>query len=77
MSTTRSRSLCHSQPLGRRLADVTGMIKETGGLGAEIVRHFMLIIGVVGLVAIATGALTDCSAYWSVLNWVSSCFYRG
>lgn len=77
MNALRHRTLCPREARPVETRRLGHLISESGGLGAEIVRHAMLIVGVVGLVAIASGALTDCSAYWSVLNWVSSCFYRG
>ena len=52
------------------------LVQEGGWLGAEILRHGLLLAGVVGLVAIAVGATTDCPFYWTVLNWVSSLLVR-
>ena len=53
------------------------VLRESTWLGAELIRHALLVIGVAGLVAIAVGATTDCPVYWTALNWVSSLFVRG
>jgi len=52
------------------------LIHEGSGLGADIIRHGLLWVGVLGLVAIAVGATTDCPIYWAVLNWISSLIDR-
>ena len=50
------------------------LVRESGGLGAEFLRHAFMVIGVAGLVGIAVGATTECHAYNVVLNWVTSLF---
>jgi hypothetical protein len=50
------------------------VLSEAGGLGAEFVRHAIMVMGVVGLVGIAVGALTDAPLYYKILNWVTCWF---
>lgn len=50
------------------------IIRETGGMGADILRHVLLVVGVGGLVAIAVGATTKAPMYHAVLNWITSWF---
>lgn len=52
------------------------LIQEGSWLGADMIRHGLLLLGIVGLVAIGAGAASDCPVYWTVLNWVSSIFVR-
>ncbi len=52
------------------------LLCDSGGIGADLFRHAMLLIGVVGLVGIAAGALTGCPLYENTLNWVTSLFCR-
>ena len=51
------------------------MVQEGGGMGADIFRHSLLLIGVVGLVAIAGGATFECRIYQLVLDWVTGLIY--
>ncbi len=51
-------------------------VRDSGGIGADLFRHVMLLIGVVGLVGIAAGALTGNPLYENTLNWVTSLFCR-
>jgi len=55
-------------------ARIGEVVIEGTWIGADILRHTLMLSGVVGLVTIAVGAITDCNMYWSVLGWVSSLF---
>lgn len=52
------------------------LVRDTGGVGADLFRHALLLIGVVGLVGIAAGALTGSPLYETVLGWATSMFVR-
>ena len=52
------------------------LVRESGGLGADLFRHALLLIGVFGLVGIAAGALTGCPLYETTLGWATSLFVR-
>jgi hypothetical protein len=52
------------------------VVRDGGGVGADLFRHALTLIGVFGLVGIAAGALTGSSLYETVLNWISSFFVR-
>ena len=51
-------------------------VRDGGGVGADLIRHSMTLIGVAGLVGIAAGALTGCPLYETVLGWATSLFVR-
>jgi hypothetical protein len=57
------------------IAGVGRLVKDSSGLGAEFIRHSIQMIGVIGLVALAVGATTECHLYQYALNWVASFFY--
>jgi hypothetical protein len=57
------------------IAGVGRLVKDGGGLGADFVRHSIQMIGVIGLVALAVGATTECHLYQYALNWIGSFFY--
>ena len=71
------KALKASQPQGGVVFGAGQLLREGGGVGADFVRHAMLLVGVAGLVAIAVGALTDNPVYLTTLNWISSWFVRG
>ncbi len=52
------------------------LLRQGSGVGGDLIRHSMLVIGVAGLMALAIGAITDCTIYWTMLNWVTSVFVR-
>ena len=41
---------------------------------ADFFRHALVMIGIIGLVAMAVGATTECKIYHDALNWISSFF---
>jgi len=53
--------------LGRSVHEGTSMV-------AAILRHAIMMTGIVGLVGIAVGATTECRLYHQILNWVTSFF---
>lgn len=71
------RVLKADQPRAGVVFGAGRLLQEGGGVGADFIRHALLLIGVALLVAIAVGALTDNPVYLTTLNWVSSWFVRG
>jgi hypothetical protein len=46
-------------------------VRQAGGVGADLFRHALTVLGVLGLVGIAIGALTDSPTYYTILNWIT------
>jgi hypothetical protein len=68
------RQLKARQTNGSPVFGAGHVIGEAGGIGADFVRHAIMVIGVLGLVAIAIGALTDNPHYHTILNWIAGWF---
>jgi hypothetical protein len=69
------KKVLKAQRPSRGAAGLAQLVRESSGVGADLFRHALVLIGVGGLVAIAVGATTDCQIYERTLNWVSSCFW--
>jgi hypothetical protein len=69
------QKVLRSQQSGEGVIFGAGRVfKEGGGVGADFVRHAVMVLGVAGLVGLAVGATTECSLYSTVMNWITSLF---